>query len=240
MEKLNELILKAEQLLNVLSKTPINNSLDSKTLSEVKSIYVQGRLLIKKVDKTILEEYSKLFSNPPDKYYQWDVLKRYTTVEFEKCLGILKAISESDPEIVFDKSLTNIFISHGKFNPSFYNLELFIRALGCIPIFDINEPTEGKTINQLVNSLMQKADFYIILACSETTNDSGKKLPNHNVIIEYDRLIQSKIDKMIVFLEEGCHMPSMVQEVIYVQFTNECMDKAFTKLVSELKIQNLL
>jgi hypothetical protein len=52
--------------------------------------------------------------------------------------------------------------------------------------------------------------------------------------------VQSKIDRMIVFLEEGCFMPSMIQEVIYTPFTNECMDKAFTKLATELKNQNLL
>lgn len=240
MEKLNELIARAEKLLEEISNTDYREALSGKMVSEVKSIHVQGRLLIRNVDKTTLEEYSKLFSRHPNNYYQWDIWKSYIIIEFEKCVGILNAISEVGQEISIDRSLTKIFISHGKFNPAFSNLETFIRALGCLPIYDMSEPTEGKTINQHISSLIQKADFYIVLASSETTNDSGKKLPNHNVIIEYDRLIQSKIDRMIVFLEEGCYMPSIVQEVIYVPFTNECMDKAFTKLVAELKIQNLL
>lgn len=45
---------------------------------------------------------------------------------------------------------------------------------------------------------------------------------------------------MIVLLGEGCSMPSMVSEVIYVPFTGECMELAFTKLAAELKRQNLL
>lgn len=240
MEKLNELIIRAEKLLKEISNPDSNNELSGEIVSEVKSIHVQGRLLIRNVDKTTLEEYSKLFSRQPINYYKWDIWKSFIIIEFEKCVGILKAISEVGQEIALDRNLTKIFISHGKFNPAFNKIETFIRALGCLPIYDINEPTEGKTINQHIDSLIQKADFYIVLASSETTNDSGKKLPNHNVIIEYDRLIQSKIDRMVVFLEEGCFMPSIVQEVIYIPFTNECMDKAFTKLVAELKIQNLL
>jgi len=109
-----------------------------------------------------------------------------------------------------------------------------------LPIYDINEPTEAKTINKHVASLMEKSDFYIILASHETTNVSGKKLPNNNVIIEYDRLVQSKTDEMIVLLEEDCVMPSMLQELIYVPFSKNCMDLAFIKIAVELKNLDLL
>ena len=87
---------------------------------------------------------------------------------------------------------------------------------------------------------MEKSDFYIILASYETTNVSGIKLPNHNVIIEYDRLVQSKIGEMIVLLEEDCVMPSMLQEIIYVPFSKDCMDRAFIKIAVELKNLDLL
>ena len=240
MEKLKALIEKAESLLNKIDSYDSGKALEGEVASEIKSIHVQGRLLIKNVDKFTLEEYSNLFSRQPNGYYDWYIWKNFNLIEFEKCIGILKAIYEVGPEIAIDKSKTNIFISHGKFNPAFANLETFIRAIGCFPIYDINEPTDGKTINQHVSLLMEKAAFYIVLVSFETTNVSGTKLPNHNVIIEYDRLVQSKIDTMIVFLEEGCTMPSMLQEVIWVPFTERCMDKAFIKLAAELKAHNLL
>jgi predicted nucleotide-binding protein len=127
-----------------------------------------------------------------------------------------------------------IFISHGQFGPAFTKLETFIRAAGCVPVYDAEEPTAGRSINQHVQHLFESADFYVILAAVETSKPDGTKLPNHNVIVELDRLQRDKADRLLLLVEEGCRMPSMLQDVIRQSFTPECMDLAFTKLAAEL------
>jgi predicted nucleotide-binding protein len=159
--------------------------------------------------------------------------------ELAKCVGILDAVNNTGKEAL-DKSLVHIFISHGKFTPAFSKLELFLRALGSSPIYDTAEPTEGRTINQHVEKLFSEAEFHIILATGETKNEKGDIFPNHNVIIEYDRLLKDKPNEIIVFLETGVKMPSMVQDIIYASFSQECMDDALTKLVRELAGRGLL
>lgn len=241
MEKLSKLMETGKKLLDeIYSLSSDNTPLQGELVASIKSLHVQGRLILKKIDKVTFDEYSNLFSNHADQNYKWHIWKEYMRTELEKCVGILMAINESDPSIVLDTSVAQIFISHGKFGPVFEKLEQFIRAIGCIPIYDTSGPTEGRAINEHVNNLITQADFYIILATHETTNDKGTRLPNHNVIIEYDRLVQSKVDKMIVLLEEGCQMPSMLQDVIHSPFNINCMDKTFIKLAAELTQHGLL
>lgn len=240
MEELSKLLQNGRELLNKVIGSGYNTPLQGELAASIKSFHVQGRLMLKKIDKATFEEYSSLFAKHSEANFHWTDWKAYMRTELEKCIGILTAINESDPNIILDTSVTKIFISHGKFSPIFEKLEQFIRAIGRIPIYDTNEPSEGHTINEHVNNLILQADFYIILATYETTNDKGIRLPNHNVIIEYDRLLQLKIDKIIVLLEEDCQMPSMLQDVIYSSFNNICMDKALIKLAAELNRHGLL
>jgi len=102
-----------------------------------------------------------------------------------------------------------------------------------IPVYDINEPTQGKNINTHIQTLMSNSDFYIILATKETKR-GNQNLPNHNVVIEYDRLVQSEVNNMIVLLEEDCKMPSMLQDIIYLGFNSNSLDEVFIRLSSEL------
>lgn len=240
MEELLKLLQIGKELLNKVTCLEFNQPLEGELAASIKSFHVRGRLMLKKIDKITFDEYSNLFAKHSESNFRWDYWKDYMRTELEKCIGILTAISESDPNIILDTSLAKIFISHGKFSPVFEKLEQFIRAIGCIPIYDTSEPSEGRTINEHVNNLIAQADFYIILATYETTDNKGIKLPNHNVIIEYDRLLQLRVDNIIILLEEGCHMPSMLQDVIHSSFDNNCMDKAFIKLAAELNRHGLL
>jgi hypothetical protein len=240
MNALSNLIEKGNKLLEQVVASSEGRLIEGNLVTEIKSLHIQGRFLLKKIDKVTFQEYSNLFSRHVGDHYDWRNWNHYIKTELESCLGILKAVEEVGIEKALDTSIINIFISHGKFGPAFEKLENFIRALGCSPIYDTEEPTEGRRINEHIEHLFKQADFYIILATIETINEKGENLPNHNVIIELDRLTRSHIDKMLVLCESGCKMPSMVQDVIYAPFESTSMDIAFTKLVAELKRHDLL
>lgn len=208
--------------------------------ANIKSLHVKGRYLLKNVDKITFEEYKNLFSVNHDKNMSWDQWNAFLRIELERCVGIFKAIEAIGIDNIKDRSLKKIFISHGKFRPAFNKLETFIRALNLLPTYDINEPSEGKNINKHVFNLIEKSDFFIILATKDTSNEKGIYLPNHNVTIEFDRLIQLGKNNLVVLLEEGCKMPTMQQDIVYVTFRTDSMDSAFIKLASEFVHNDIL
>jgi len=238
MENLKSLIDDANTLLKELIQKENSHVINGELASKLKSLHTKGRFYLKKVEKPIFNEYCSLLSRTytNESWVGWNT---YLRTEFEKCLGILIAINSFEPEFVLDKSLKKVFISHGKFTPSFYKIESFIKSLGLLPIYDINEPTQGKNINTHVRDLFENSDFYIILATKETKREE-QFLPNHNVILEYDRLIQASCNNLIVLIEEDCKMPSMLQDIIYVNFSFNKLDDAFIKIALELNKSGLL
>jgi len=238
MDNLKILIDEANNLLTEIVQKENSQSIEGEFVSKIKSLHTKGRFYLKKVDKTIFKEYSELFSRTYTSE-SWDRWNIYLRTEFEKCLGILMAINSFDSDLVIDKTLIKVFISHGKFTPYFYKIETFVKALGLLPIYDINEPTQGKNINTHVKNLFDNSDFYIILATKETKRGE-QDLPNHNVIIEYDRLIQANQSNLIVLIEDDCKMPSMLQDVVYINFASNNLDDAFIKIALELNKSGLI
>jgi hypothetical protein len=238
MNNLNALIDEGRLLLAEVTKMEDNTTLRGELISKIKSLHTRGRFYLKKIDKIVFKEYSELFSKTysSESWIGWNT---YIRTELEKCVGIFLAINDLNPEDVIDKTLNKIFISHGSFSPHFYKIESFIKALGLLPVYDVNEPTQGKTVNTHVKDLMDNSDFYIILATKETTRDK-QNLPNHNVIIEYDRLIQANQSNIIVLIEEDCKMPSMLQDVIYINFNSNTLDSAFIRIATELNKSGLI
>lgn len=237
------LVNKGTGLLTLVEEASRSGSMPPGTMADIKSLHVQGRFLLRKIDKLTNKEYDALFSailDPGAEEFNGYVEANYWRSELGKCVGILKAVLEAGTAEALDRTMAKIFISHGKFSGAFTKVEKFIRALGMLPIYDSEVPTGGKTINEHVHTLIANADFHIVLAKHETTDEAGRKLPNHNVIIEYDRLVETGSRNLIVFLEDECNMPAMLQDVIYVAFTEVSMDNAFTKLAAELKKQHLL
>lgn len=238
MTSLDSIISEGTSILQNMIKIESNESIRGDIVSRIIALHTQGRFILRKIDKIVFKEYSELFSKTYTSE-NWDIWNHYLRSQLEKCLGILMAVKNSNPEDIIDTSPKKIFISHGKF-PSYFNkIEMFIKALGLIPVFDINEPTQGKTINNHVRSLMDDADFYLILATIETKR-GNENLPNHNVIIEYDRLIQSEKHNLLVLMEDDCKMPSMLQDIIYFNFDSGSLDEAFIKVASEFKKSGIL
>lgn len=239
MIELEKLISDGDKLLSefiILEKDVVRGEL----VTKIHSLHVKGRFILRKIDKQIFKEYCDLFSITFSEKFSWVAWNWYMRTQLEKCMGIFRAINETNIENVIDKSLRKVFISHGKLTPAFTKLELFIRSFGLTPLFDTNTPSQAKAINTHVANLISESDFYIILATNDTVDKSGKKLPNHNVVIEFDRMIQSGLYNIVVLLEKDCKFPSMQQDIIYETFTQESMDNAFIKLSSEFVKNNLI
>lgn len=239
MLSLEELLAWGTQLQDQVERIYEDQPLPSAIASKIKSFQVQGNLILRKVDRPTREEFASLFARSRSELPQWESYNFFLKEQLDKAVGILMAVQGSGKESL-DTTQVRVFISHGKFTPASTKLETFLRALACLPLYDSDEPTEGRTINQFVEKLFAESDFYTILATGETTNDRGERLPSHNVMIEFDRLVKTDQHRMIVLLEDGVKMPSMVQDVVRHGFTQECMDGAFTQLVRELNRNNLL
>lgn len=231
---LEVLIARAEGVLRQVTSGERRELIKATVLSDIYEIHATGRLLLRGIDRRTYDSYSALFAASPGSTYAWDVWNAYVIDQFQRCISVLRTVSRVGSGLARDITAAKVFISHGKFGPTFTKLEAFIRAIGCLPVYDVEEPTAGRTINQHVQHLFEEADFFVVLAAAETTNADGTRLPNHNVMVELDRLQRERIDRMLLLVESGCKMPSMLQDVIWQSYTADCMDQAFTKLAAEL------
>ena len=235
---LDNLITEGQSLLKNLNEHETRYIIKGDLIARIQSLHLRGQFNLKKIDKIVYKEYSNLFSKT---YTQepWSAWNTYIKTELEKCLGFFMAINLLDEKDVIDRSISKVFISHGKFTQYFYKIDSFIKALGLLSVYDVNEPSQGKTINSHIQNLIENSDFYIIIATKETKRNK-QNLPNHNVIIEYDRLIQAHSSNLIVLLEKGCAMPSMLQDVIYISMNSQNMDDVLIRIASELKKSGLI
>jgi hypothetical protein len=183
---LSALVSEAEATLQKLTDLDREQFVNSRLLTTVYRIHAHGRVLLRGIDRETYRTYCELFSASPaqqSRAYAWPEWNAYILDQFNRCIGILAMVDQAGWKIARDTTASRIFVSHGKFTTAFKKLETFIRALGCIPVYDVEEPTAGKTINKHVERLFETSDFYVILATAETENADGTKLPNHNVTL---------------------------------------------------------
>jgi hypothetical protein len=132
-----------------------------------------------------------------------------------------------------------IFVSHGKETIALGKVERFLRAVGAHPIIVVRGPSEGMSVDDLVETRLNEADCAIILATADD-DISGKKQPRLNVIHEIG-LAQEKLQNKVIYLiEEGCEFPSNVQPKVWENFTQQNMEAAFEKIMKEMRAFGLL
>jgi predicted nucleotide-binding protein len=236
---IESLIKRGESVLIRATPERSRDHIPGELAAAMYAVHTLGRFLLRGIDRATYRDYCALFGRTQDHTMGWLDWNNYLISEMQKCLGILFAVRDS-PQDALDLAPAKIFISHGKFGPAFERLVAFVHALGCVPLYDADEPSEGRTINAHVQNLFDQADFFVILMTIETTNERNQQLPNHNVVIEFDRLVRSDSHRMIVLTEEGCKPPSLVQDVIYEGFRANCMDSVFMKLAAALTRLGLL
>jgi hypothetical protein len=132
-----------------------------------------------------------------------------------------------------------VFISHGKQSQALTKLERFVRALGLEPVIVVHGPSEGMSVDALVDKRMSESDCAIILATGDDQVGNHRQ-PRPNVIHEIG-LAQEKLDNKVVYLkEEGCEFPSNVRPKVWESFTQENMEAAFEKVIKELRSFNII
>lgn len=127
-----------------------------------------------------------------------------------------------------------IFISHGRQSQALTKLERFIRTLGLEPVIVVHGPSEGMSVDTLVEKRMSESDCAIVLATGDDQVGDYRQ-PRPNVIHEIG-LAQEKLDNKVVYLkEEDCQFPSNVSPKVWESFTQENMEAAFEKVIKELR-----
>jgi predicted nucleotide-binding protein len=132
-----------------------------------------------------------------------------------------------------------VFISHAGQTNVLARIESFIRSIGLYPIVVARGPSEGLSVDALVDKRMNESDCAIILATSDEAV-SKRKQPRPNVLHEIG-LAQAKFgDKVIYLKEEGCEFPSNVNPKVWENFTRDNLEFAFEKIAKELRAFDLL
>lgn len=132
-----------------------------------------------------------------------------------------------------------VFVSHGHDTRALTKLERFLRALGTHPVIVVREPSEGLSVDDLVEKRMAESDCVVILATGDDVVESRRQ-PRLNVIHEIG-LAQEKLSDRIIYLKEaGCDFPSNVAGKVWESFTQENMEAAFEKVSKELRAFGLL
>ncbi len=151
--------------------------------------------------------------------------------------AILSAIKEYGiPERQEPRTPPKVFIAHGGETKSLGKLKSFLDALGIEPLIVEEQAIVGRLTEPQVEHYLQQADCGIALATQGGIIDakSGSKHPRLNVIDELGRMRNAYPNKTILLLERGTQLPSNVSGIVRISFTQNNIEKAFTKIAKEL------
>ncbi|MBN2379009.1 nucleotide-binding protein [candidate division WOR-3 bacterium] len=136
--------------------------------------------------------------------------------------------------------IAKVFISHGPPTSVLDRVFKFVRDdLGLEPIVAEWTASEGRGIRPDAEKKIQESHCAIILAEKDPDDPKGKN-PRGNVLIESEHAKLMLKDKLIWLKEEGVEWPSMNRAIIWESFTQDCLEKAFAKIVRELRAFDLL
>lgn len=129
-----------------------------------------------------------------------------------------------------------VFIAHGKPTAALDKLERFVRSLGFEPVIVKHEPSGGKALDDLVEQKLGECICAIIFATADDKVEGEEYFqPRLNVIHEVG-LAQEKLQDKVIYLKEvNCQFPSNVSPKVWESFTQDNMEKAFEKIVKELR-----
>ncbi len=157
--------------------------------------------------------------------------------------GIIVVLETKDPEeeIKIQSAETQnkrIFISHGRKNKALEKVKNFLISLNLEPVIVEEKPSEGKSVDDLVEERMKSCSAVIILATKDDKIEKRKRIyyqPRQNVIHEIGLAQQILVNRIIYLKEKGCEFPSNINPKVWENFTRNNMENAFIKINKELK-----
>lgn len=118
-------------------------------------------------------------------------------------------------------STDKVFIVHGRDEMTRDKVELFLRRIGLNPVILCNEPNNGQTLIEKIESNTDVA-FAVVLytACDEgrlKTDTELKPRARQNVVFEHGYLI-NKLgrERVVALVESGVETPGDISGVIYI------------------------
>ncbi len=129
------------------------------------------------------------------------------------------------------------FIAHEGETKALNKLKTFLDALGVKYLIAEIEPSNGRLVEPQVTCTYGDADFTIILATKGKliNKETGKPQMGTNVADELGRAREVFKNKIILLLETGVEAHTNISGIVHERFKPQSMDKAFTKIVKELR-----
>lgn len=128
------------------------------------------------------------------------------------------------------------FIAHEGQPKALEKLEDFLDALGIKHSIAEKSPSDGRLVEPQVTQGYQEADFVIILATKGKVinKKTGASYMGLNVADELGRAREAN-KRVILLLQERVEPHTNISGIVYERFTPQSMDKAFTKIIRELR-----
>lgn len=129
------------------------------------------------------------------------------------------------------------FIAHEGETEQLKRLKDFLDALGIKYFIAEAEASDGRSVEKQVDWTQSKADFAICLATKgkAINKKTGRHYMGLNVADELGRARQVFGNKIILLVQKGVEVHTNTREIVYAEFTTTSMDKAFIKVLKELK-----
>ncbi len=132
--------------------------------------------------------------------------------------------------------LPKAFIAHGGDSAALTKLKDFLCALGVDPLVVEDQASEDRSANENVEHYLSRAHCAIVLAAKgDIDGKTGNFLPRGNVLVEAGRFQERFAGRVVYLLEEGATLPSNLREKVWGEFTQDNMERAFIKIVKELR-----
>jgi len=136
-------------------------------------------------------------------------------------------------------SAPSVFIAHSGEPPALSRLAEFLKALGVEPVIAERLPFKGRQVPDQARSAMNGCAAAIVFA---TAADAAKDRtqPGRGLLNETGVLQEQFGDKIIYLVEEGVQLGVMLDSYARESFTQECLERAFHRIVVELKAHKII
>jgi hypothetical protein len=133
----------------------------------------------------------------------------------------------------------SIFIAHSGEPNALHRLTRFLEALGVKPVIAEWLPFQGRQVPDQARSAMDRCQAAIVFATvSDVVGDRGQ--PGRGALIEAGILQERFGSKVVYLVEEGAELGPMADNFARESFTQDCLERAFHRIVVELKAQGII
>lgn len=132
-----------------------------------------------------------------------------------------------------------LFISHSGETEAFYRLNRFLKDLGMDPVVAEWLPFRGRQVPHHVRNTMENCQAAIVFA-TRADQVGERSQPGRGALIETGILQERFGEKVVYLVEEAAEFGPMADNFACESFTQDCLERAFHRIVVELKAHGLI